>query len=452
MDSLSFTDFPEDVQLCILSFLSHYEIATFACTSKRFLSICTNDSKLWFTMCVRRWGSNTQISKWGNGKISYRLLYKTLNEWENLIGFWRRSGPGNIGILSPPLLFFEWGPSFLTGYRVSPSTNGTYHVIKAPFLWMSLSPEGQIVNFIDSNGRAELSGEFASFEDFDFSDNVLIPVDVSFIGKTYFVVEESQSFAYSSCRDKKIKEFKRSSSTTSLHGEDVIGEKSGSSGSLPDRLMSEIYQYFANPTSPVGDRASRRQRRREKERQGRRKWEPEHFVKIINCSPSPSRPLQGLWKGICGMNLEFYLVVYDDVGGIACRRVGNSFERFSSYAPVFWTSNATLIESPFSPEEEYLYDSRIHLRPLEADNHIHGHFPLTENEVVCQILGINSSYNLVIPDVAGTTTNPRNVEGRIWQYGDGTFGFGFLPDNFIIDLKHIANDGCILDTLNLSRD
>lgn len=310
--SLSFTDFPEDVQLCILSFLTPSEIATFACTSKRFGSLCTNDSKLWFNMCDRKWGSKTQIGKWGNGKITYRLLYKTLDEWENLIGFWRRSGPGSMAIASPSLVFFEWGPSFVAGSRVSPSKTGTYSVIKSPFLWMSLSPEGQIVNFIDPDGRTEMSGEFAISEQFDLFENELIPVNVSFMGKTHFVVEENLNFVNFNCQDQRKHGFRRSSSGTNLSGggddcsvgEDVIGAESGSPGSLPDRLMSDIYQHFANRTSPGSDK-SRRQRRREKERLARRKWEPEHFVKIVNCSPTPSRPLQGLWKVL---NLSFNLL------------------------------------------------------------------------------------------------------------------------------------------------
>ncbi|KAI9091384.1 hypothetical protein K1719_028195 [Acacia pycnantha] len=48
--SISFTDFPEDVQLCILPFLTPSEIATFACTSKQFGSLCSNDSELWFSL------------------------------------------------------------------------------------------------------------------------------------------------------------------------------------------------------------------------------------------------------------------------------------------------------------------------------------------------------------------------------------------------------------------
>lgn len=302
--SVSFIDFPEDVQLCIVSFLTPADIAAFACTSKRFVSLCRDDGKLWFAMCDRRWGSKTQIRNWGKGGISYRLLYKTLKEWENMIGFWRRSGSGtSAGPSTPPLVFFEWGSSFLTGSRVSPSTNGTYGVVKAPFLWMSLSKEGQVLNFLDPDGRSDILGESSSSGEIDHLENDLVPVNVCFMGKSHFVVEEDLSFvAYSNTPEQRKKGMRRSSSTVSLSGddggagEDVVGAEIGSPGSLPDRLMSEIYQYFANRTSPVGDRASRRQRRKEKERQSRRKWEPEHFVKIVNCSPAPSRPLQGLWK------------------------------------------------------------------------------------------------------------------------------------------------------------
>lgn len=127
----------------------------------------------------------------------------------------------------------------------------------------------------------------------------MVPINVSFIGKCHVVVEENPSFRQFNSPEGKKSGMRRISSGGNMRGEeygdvdDVIVPESGSSGSLPDRLMSDLYQYFANRTSPSGDRASRRQRRREKERQGRRKWEPEHFVKIVNCSPTPSRPLQG---------------------------------------------------------------------------------------------------------------------------------------------------------------
>lgn len=157
-------------------------------------------------------------------------------------------------------------------------------------------------------------------------------------------------------------------------------------------------------------------------------------------------------QGICDdMNLDFFLVVYDDIGGIACRRVGDSCKPFSSYSPVFWTSNTTFIESPLSLEEEHIYDSRVRLQPLTASNHFLGQPLFKENEAVSRILYINSSYDLVIPDLAGTV-DPRHVEGRIWQYRNGTFGFGFLRDNFIIDLKGIAQDGCLHDTVEPSSD
>ncbi|KAI6687959.1 hypothetical protein NL676_024787 [Syzygium grande] len=430
----SFADFPEDVQLCVLS-----------------------DAKLWHALCDRRWGSKTQIRRWGGGKVCYRLLYRTLSEWESLIGFWRRSGQSSSTSSSsspprppaaapvappppPPLVIFEWGPSFVAGYRVFPSQDGTYGVVKSPFLRMSLSPSGEPVNFVDPDGK---SGEFGSSYCVDsIGKTDLIPVDVNFMGCTHLVVEENMGLGYNSRRNG----FRRSSSSANLCSdeEEASGSENGTFGSLPDRYMSEMYQYFANRTSPGGSGAARRQRKREKERQGKRKLEAEHFVKIIDCSPTPSRPLQGLWKGIgdC-MKLEFYLVTYDEIGGIACRRVGESADRFSGCAPVFWTSRATFIEPPFTQEEAIMYDSRVHLHPIDEENYMFGELPM-ENEPVSRILHINSSYDLLIPDLAGTTATDRRNEGRIWQYRNGTFGFGFLRDNFIIDLKHMALNGCLL--------
>lgn len=144
--------------------------------------------------------------------------------------------------------------------------------------------------------------------------------------------------------------------------------------------------------------------------------------------------------------MDFYLVTYGDIGGIACRRVGDSSsERFSGCPLVFWTSESNYINSAFSPEELFIYDSRVHLSSTGEDNTR----CLAENEdfPVSRILYINSSFDLLIPDAAeDAPVNPRHVEGRIWQYRDGTFGFGFLRDNFIIDLKHIARDGQLLET------
>lgn len=130
-------------------------------------------------------------------------------------------------------------------------------------------------------------------------------------------------------------------------------------------------------------------------------------------------------------------MTYDDVGGVTCRRVGDSSELFSGYSPVFWTSNTTFLKSPFSIEVQDLYSSREHVASGWTD---------IERGAVSRILSINSSYELVLPGLAGSG-DPRNVEGRIWEYENGTFGFGFLRDNFIIDLKHIALDGRLLDTV-----
>ncbi|CAL9115906.1 unnamed protein product [Musa textilis] len=88
------------------------------------------------------------------------------------------------------------------------------------------------------------------------------------------------------------------------------------------------------------------------------------------------------------MVLEFYLVTYDDVGGITCRRVSEAGEQFSGYSPVFWTSSTAFLESPFPIEEQDLYGSRQHIRPVASD------WKSIRSEVVSRILRINSSYDL----------------------------------------------------------
>lgn len=64
------------------------------------------------------------------------------------------------------------------------------------------------------------------------------------------------------------------------------------------------------------------------------------------------------------------------------------------------------------------------------------------------MLYMNSSYNLVLPGEAGNGSAILRGEGRVWLYEDGTFGFGFVRDQFIIDLKRVAlDDDYIADEL-----
>lgn len=143
-------------------------------------------------------------------------------------------------------------------------------------------------------------------------------------------------------------------------------------------------------------------------------------------------------------NLGFYLISYDGIGGIACRRVGDSSAPSGGYTPVFWTSSTSLIEPPFSSYEEHLYYSRIHLRPSAEVDINHEHPPLTDLGALSRILPMTSSYDFI----PGTAINPLQVEGRIWQYENGTLGFGFLRNCYTIDLRHIAEDGRLLDAID----
>lgn len=137
--------------------------------------------------------------------------------------------------------------------------------------------------------------------------------------------------------------------------------------------------------------------------------------------------------------MEIYLVKYDDIGGIICQRVDDSS---SSSAPVFWTSKHSSMEPPFTSEEERVYEARIHLEPFALEDQMtRAHHAAMETQLVSRILYMNSSYDLTIPGWDGPSSDLSFGEGRIWQYVNGTFGFGFLRDRFVIDLKQLIQDG-----------
>lgn len=273
LKTMNFMDFPEDVQLTILSFLSAADVSAFAATSRRSRSLCRPDSRLWYALSHRRWGRLTHIHRWGPAAgSSFRTLYRSLARCQHLVGFWR-----HIASRSSPLLFFGWGPSFIAGSRVFPSGDGAgYGVAKAPFLWMGVSPGGEPVNFLDPDQRLDFAkvGEKGVLGSPD-----LVPVHVNLVGRNHLVVEEDVDLDYEDGG-----------------GTQVVGSWTGDEEAPPGVAMAEVYQYFANRTSPGGDRALRKQRRKEKERLAKRRFEREHYVRVVDCSPTPSRPLQGLWK------------------------------------------------------------------------------------------------------------------------------------------------------------
>ncbi|CAN8253831.1 unnamed protein product [Cochlearia groenlandica] len=416
-------EIPEDIQLRILSFLTPKEISTFACTSKRFSSLCGQDAKIWHAICDRKWGKKTQIHNWLRlGKITFRLLYKTLIVFDNLIGFWRLCGGGsNPAASSPPLIFFEWSSSFVLGSKVLAVNNDTYRIRKTPFLVMSVSSQGRIESFVDLGSN--LGSGFVEFESLKAN---LVPVDVNFMGNGHIIVEE-KSFNHYVMKG-----------TISGGGEEEEEEEEDVvMTTSPSYVVSEIYTQLANKTSPGGDR--RRQRKKERERQqGRRiKWEPEHFIKVSDFSPTVAKPLQGLWKGFRdGSNLELYLVKYDEVGGIICKKIEDlALSRHTQ--PVFWTPNHTFVKSPFSVKEEMILDGRIHISPILREE--------ADENVVSGMLYMNSSScnnDMLLRE------EDRVEEGRVWLYENGSFGFGFLRDQFIIDMKRVAlEDGCLADVL-----
>ncbi|CAA2953592.1 F-box protein At3g12350-like isoform X2 [Olea europaea var. sylvestris] len=114
------------------------------------------------------------------------------------------------------------------------------------------------------------------------SENELIQVNMIFKGKCYVVVEENLG----SLRLGKVPS----------SGHVRAKEYQNECRSPRDQLRSEINQFLAKRRSHDEKAVSRRQRREKESQERLRKREPEHLVKILNCSPTLARPLQGLWK------------------------------------------------------------------------------------------------------------------------------------------------------------
>ncbi|XP_073126408.1 F-box protein At3g12350-like [Henckelia pumila] len=407
----AFSDFPEDVQIRILSFLDPSELESFARTSTTSLALCRDDERLWFLKCGRRWGSQTQIKNWGGRKISYRHLYHLLEKYENLIGFWFLDYYSTISpSLSTFLVCFEWGSFYITGYRVSPSKSGGYGVTKKPFLWITATSNGKGLNYLDTDGRVSLTDKDLLREDSEKLRGELILVDIQFALNCHLLMWENPQFF----------EFRRRLSTR-VEYESVYG-------CPPDRLMAQICGILGGKHSLTRDTTSKKERR-----QRVQTWDSQHFRKAID-SPTPSRPLQGLWKGVSpNGSLNLYWVSYREViDYILCENVGGS-SKIESYE-AFRALSTVFMESPYPPEEESRYSSRVHVRPPRA---IH-----SDDHDLWGIFYADSSCNSNPSYLSG---NMDDADGRIWVYTNGTFGFGFLRDDFIVDLKPVVKNGCLLD-------
>ncbi|XP_073126427.1 F-box protein At3g12350-like [Henckelia pumila] len=413
----SFSDFPENVQLRILSFLDPFELQTFAGTSKKYLALC-------------RYGERPLIERSG------------------LPGQWL------VSQVQPPMGLpdpnTEMGrrqnllQKALQLSRMSQSEcGGCYCVMKRPFLWMTVTSDGKARTYLDTTtGSVSLTEEDLSREDSEKLRSGLILVNIRVLFSELSVEENHQFF-----------EFRRRLSTRNGRTEIENVYRSP-----PDRLMTEIYKILADKISLRGDATSNKERRRERQREREkwlrvRGWDSQHFFKPRDLSPTPSRPFQGLWKGVSpDGSLNFYKVCYDGRRGhIFCGNIGSTCTLEPLNEIVFTTPYRVFIEPPYPPEEESMYNSRVHVRPppcAEPDQPDHNHHVTSSYDQDVVRMYYAKSNNDMNPlhllfdeyDEADGRIY-EEAGGRIWVYADGTFGFGFFQDDYIVHLKPmIKND------------
>lgn len=468
-------DLSEDALSCVLSFLLPADIRACAGVCRRLRDVCRQEGKVWAAMCQRRWGSFTSPSRWGHGCIPFTLLYAILARWEHLIGFWRGVGNGFLAL-------FEWAPNCVVGHKVVPAGLDSYAVCKIPFLWMTLSEDGQVTCLLDpafkslgtshvrsssiipdSHFKVQGNASSVSSQSFNWESKTgMLLVDVHFVGYHHLVIEEVVQQL--GCVSNELAEaatlaaFGPSQNLLDLcppafkSGHPSNGRKSYSSSSdtesPPGSFQHEMYQFLISKvTSAGGDRAVRKQRRRDKVRalsRGRSVLDPEHFVKVTHSSPTKARPLQGLWKGYFdSVGLDFVLVSYDDKEGIVCRKV-QDLDGTSKGGSVLWTSESTTrAVIPPCIAEEALYNSRIHTRPGCSVSRLR-----EANEApfdYCkEVIGILCTSSCDIHSMFAS----NNREGRVWQYANGTFGFGSCQSSLVVDFRALCSEGFLLDAMD----
>ncbi|KAM7522347.1 hypothetical protein LguiA_012249 [Lonicera macranthoides] len=84
-------------------------------------------------------------------------------------------------------------------------------------MWMSITASGEKVSFLDPECRLELNEDFGEL---GFSENELVPINVSFIGKCHVVVEENSSFRQFNSPEGKKSGMRRISSGGNMRGEE----------------------------------------------------------------------------------------------------------------------------------------------------------------------------------------------------------------------------------------
>lgn len=130
---------------------------------------------------------------------------------------------------------------------------------------------------------------------------------------------------------------------------------------------------------------------------------------------------------------------YDDKEGIVCRKV-QDLAGTSKSGSVLWTSESTT--RVVMPADETFYNSCTHTRPL-CSTAKPGETREVPFEFCEEVIGILCTSSCDFQSLLGS----NNREGRIWQYANGTFGFGYLHSSLVIDFRALCSDGSLLDTI-----
>ncbi|CAD7701582.1 unnamed protein product [Ostreobium quekettii] len=393
-----FLALPVDVIAAVLRNLHGRDICRCACVCSAFRAAATDEERVWRPMCEGRWGDKTRPEEWlvegGEGWRSaaspdvevphnYRLVYRLLNQYDQLLGVWQ--GHDMEHHPRGALFVTQWRSDSIDCVRlVADETN----VKRRDYL--KLGPWGQVTGQV-------LDG-----------DHLVL--------KEYTHMSGSPSMGPAAA------------AASVAAGTDSGGH------SPPRRFQNELLKFMQSSVRSSRRSGSRRPQRTAQGSDFGCVPKFHHMVRLLVPSPTRHTSLAGIWKGSYGPHgVEVIKIEYDFSGSsaqiVATKLIGDPNVPAGEKT---WRVHAKPMGGPPWPLMDAPGLGVAFLLSVGPD-------PIEVHELrELTVVNCHGGHGRVAQ--AGFR-NPEWIEGQLWEYSNGNIGFIWEGGhNFLINFVRAEDD------------